>query len=155
MQECTKMFRSVRCTQINAPEGSEIPLEDPSPEPDQNWPEHARSAPSAPRVPEHFQGVPEHPRSVPRAATANKPSKSNINPKIASTKSRPSGHLGSLSGANLRKTREGKESLLKNKDFGTRFGAHFLLALLVFFGRFFFGWPKTQEGQVFERCWVA
>ena len=64
--------------------------------------------------------------------------KSNINQKIASEKSSPSRHLGSASGPNLRKTQEGKDFQLKNDDFGTDFGAHFLLALLVFFGRYFF-----------------
>ena len=52
---------------------------------------------------------------------------------------------------------------MKIYDFGTNFGAHFLLALLVFFGRHFFwdgvkhkkgrilddvGWRKTQEGRI-------
>ena len=63
---------------------------------------------------------------------------SNINPKIASKKSTPSRHLGSLSGSVLRKTQEGEQFQVKIYDFGTNFGAHFLLALLVFFGRHFF-----------------
>ena len=64
--------------------------------------------------------------------------KSNINQKIESQKSSPSRHLGSLSGPVLRKTQEGKEFQMKIYDFGTHFGTHFLLALLVFFGRHFF-----------------
>ena len=65
--------------------------------------------------------------------------KSNMNPKIALKKSSPSRHSGSVSGPNLPKTQEGMDFQLKNDDFGTNFGAHFLLALLVFFGRHFFG----------------
>ena len=75
-----------------------------------------------------------------------------------------------MSGPNLPKTQQGMDFQLKNDDFGTNFGAHFLLALLVFFWSTLFwddlkhekgrilsdvGWRKTQEGQVFERCRVA
>ena len=67
-----------------------------------------------------------------------KTSKFNINQKIASKKSSPSRHLGSLSGAVLRKRQEGKDFQVKSNDFGTDFGAHFLLALLVFFGQHLF-----------------
>ena len=68
----------------------------------------------------------------------NKADKTNINPKNGSKKSTPSRHLGSLGGSVLRKRQEGKEFQVKINDFGTTFGADFLLALLVFFGRHFF-----------------
>ena len=93
-----------------------------SPERPRASPERPLNVPERPQsVPRVSQSVPKRHQNVPRAAAANKTSKSNINQKIASKKSSPSRHSGSLGGSILRRTQEGKDFMLKTNDFGPIF----------------------------------